>query len=157
MNSDPPTLSGAFPMESQDHREQLIVIGASAAVFVVACAIPALMFQNLSGTEQSWYGGVVFLLGWMGALVGQFGWFANLFLLASWISAGFRWRIGAILFAAAALLLAAQSFALFGESIPADEGGVNKLSLVRLLPGFYVWIASIVVALIGGFFVGGRK
>jgi hypothetical protein len=157
MNSHPPTFSGAFPVAAQDHREQFFVIGASAAVFAIACAIPALTFQNLSGTEQSWCGGLVFLHGWKGPIVGQFAWFANLFLFGSWMSAGFRWRPGAVLFAAGALLIAAQSFALFGEAIPADEGGFNKLTLTRLMPGFYVWIASIVIALAGGFFVRGRN
>ena len=157
MNFHPPTLSDGFPVAAQDHRDQFFVIGASAAVFAIACALPALTFQTLSGMEQSWYGGMIFLLGWMGALVGQFGWFANLLLLGSWVSAGFRWRPGAVLFAVGALLIAAQSFALFGEAIPADEGGVNKLVLTHFMPGFYFWIASIVIALAGGFFVRGRK
>jgi len=142
---------------AQDHREQFFVIGASAAVFAVACALPALTFQTTSGVEQTWFGGMIFFIGWMGALVGQFGWFANLLLLGSWISAGFRWRPGAFLFAAGALLLAAQSFALFGKAIPADEGGFNKLTLTHLMPGFYVWVASIVIALVGGFFLRSRK
>lgn len=157
MNPDPPTLSGAFPVAAQDHREQFFVIGSSVAVFAVACVLPALQFQNLAGVEQLWYGGMILLVGWMGALVGQFGWFANLLLFASWISAAFRWRLGAVLFAAAALLVAIQSFALFGEAIPADEGGFNKLMLTHLLAGFYFWIASIVISLAGGFFVRPRK
>jgi len=157
MNPHPPTFSGAFPVDAQDHREQFLVIGASAAVFAIACALPALKFQDMSGTEQSWFGGMIFLLGWMGALVGQFGWFANLLLLGSWISAGFRWRNGAVLLAACALLVAIQSLALFGEAIPADEGGVNKLTLTHLMPGFYFWMGSIFIALAGGFFVRSRK
>jgi hypothetical protein len=157
MSSLPPTLSGPFPVAVQDHRDRILVIGGSAAVFAIACALPALRFQTLNGTEQSWFGGAIFLLGWMGALVGQFGWFANLLLLGSWISFGFRWRRAAILLAGGALLLAAQTFALFGEAIPADEGGVNKLTLTHFMPGFYFWIASIVIALVGGIAVRGRK
>jgi hypothetical protein len=157
MNFHPPTFSDAFPVAVQDHRDQYFVIGASAAAFAIACALPALTFQSLSGTEQSWYGGVIFLLGWMGALVGQFAWFANLLLLGSWISIGFRWGRGTVLFAAGALLVAAQSFALFGEAIPADEGGVNKLTLTHFMPGFYFWIASIVIALTGGIVGRSRK
>ena len=157
MNSLPPTLPAVFTVAEQDHREHYFVIGASAAVFAIACVLPALTFQNLNGTEQSWRGGMIFLLGWMGALVGQFGWFANPLLLGSWLSAGFRWRPGTVLFAAVALLIATQSFALFGEAIPADEGGVNKLTLTHMTPGFYFWMGSIVIALAGGFFVRRRK
>jgi hypothetical protein len=157
MNSHPPLLSGTFPVAAQDHRDQYFVIGASAAVFAIACALPALTFQNLAGAEQTWHGGMIFAVGWMGALVGQFGWFANVLLLASWISAGFRWRPGAAFFAAGALLLAAQSLSLFGEAIPSDESGADKLTLTHLLPGFYFWLTSIVIALAGSFLVRPRK
>ena len=31
------------------------------------------------------------------------------------------------------------------QKLPADEGGVTKMAIVRLLPGCYVWFASLAV------------
>jgi hypothetical protein len=36
-----------------------------------------------------------------------------------------------------------------GQRVIADEGGITHMVLRRLHPGFYLWIASMVVALVG--------
>ena len=152
----PPPLAAPYASSLPDHRERFILLASSAICFLVACCLPALRFHDVNGMEENWRGGTVLLLGWMGALVGQFAWFANLFLFGSWASIGFRWRPGGMIFAVLALLIASHSFALFGQSVPADEGGVNKLLLVRLLPGFYFWVLSIALSALGGVLCRGR-
>jgi len=153
----PPPLSEVIPVEAPESRDYWIAIGASALCFAIACALPALKFQNTNGSAHIWYGGTVFLVGWMAALVGQLAWFANLLLFGSWISLIFRSRFGAVVFSLVALLIASQTYTLFGDPLPADEGGVNKMALTHILPGFYFWLSSIIISVMGGVLCRSRR
>ena len=51
----------------------------------------------------------------------------------------------ATVFGIIAVALAATTISIVGRELPGDEGNVTKTTVIRLLPGFYVWIASIAV------------
>ena len=99
-------------------------------------------------TGESWFGVRLLALGWSGFFVGQFAWFANFLLFTAWAALYCRARKVAFGFAIVALLLASQTWALFGQQLPADEGGVNHFMLTAFLPGCYVWMASMAAAVI---------
>ncbi len=92
---------------------------------------------------------MVLFLGWMGPLVGQFAWYANPLLLLGMITFMFRKWIATLVFIVLTLLMAANTFLLFFQEVPADEAGVNMLMLQNLHIGFYLWIASTLTIGIG--------
>jgi hypothetical protein len=115
----------------------------SPVLFLVACCIPALEFSNTQGGPDVMWGGNILAVGWSGIFAGVFGWYANPFWLLGLVL-GFvhqRWvAVGAGVLSAA---IASTTFLMFGQVLPADEGNVNHMTLIRLLPGFYVWMASL--------------
>ncbi len=107
---------------------------ASVLLFVVACCLPALEFKNSSNAIDVMLGARALAVGWSGVFAAVTGWYANPF-----------WLLGLAL-------------AVFGRSkIPGDEGDVTKSTVVQLLPGFYVWMASLVILPVAAFFGGNTK
>jgi hypothetical protein len=120
-----------------------IILITSMALFVVACCLPALEFSKSQGLKDVLVGANVLAVGWSGIFAGVFGWYAN----PVWSLGLVMGFIGKPKFAAiagiVALVIGCTTFALFGESLPADEGGVNHMTLTRTLTGCYVWMASL--------------
>jgi len=52
-----------------------------------------------------------------------------------------------------AIAIACTTFSIIGRELPGDESNVTKTTLVRLLPGCYVWFASLVSLPIAALFV----
>lgn len=148
--AEPQTPPPPLPIEPREKNawRRWLIPRISITLYFVACVTPALGFD-----KQTWPGYQVAMIGGMGVLLGQFGWLANLPLFAAWVLLGLgKVRAGRIC-ALAALLIAAHTFTLFGQNVPMDEGGMNHMRLQTLLPGFYLWIASILTALIGSWWV----
>jgi hypothetical protein len=134
------------------HAPRLGIAGVALLLYVAACAAPALEFDQIENAARGpniMKGYEAALLGWQALFVGNFGWVANLPFA---VSLGFlltgSWRPAAVC-SGIALLLALDSLLLMGDRIIADEGGVTHMVLSRLHLGFYFWIASIAVALLG--------
>jgi len=128
---------------------RLAVFFGSIFLFLLACMFPALIFQRNGGDLEEWPGIWVILSGWMGLFFGQVAWYANLVMVLSLIFVLFHRWLTASVIAGVALALAADSLLLFSKEIPADEGGVNKLRLAQLGPGFYFWVAGMMVVVVG--------
>ena len=131
-------------------------------LYVAACFVPALLFHKFILDPSAydvthWTGAQVLGMGWMGALVGQFAWYANPFWLLGWLCLLFRRPIWARIWFIITLLIAFHTFMLFGQILPADEAGVNRMMLIDLLIGAYLWFASIGIGLIGAFFTTRRR
>ena len=110
-------------------------------LFVLACCLPAL--QMAKGNEVS-FGVHALGMGWLGLFAGVFGWYANpLWGLGVFFSA-LRKRVPAILFSVLALPIALTVFNDIGRELPGDEGNVTKTAIVRLLPGAYLWLVSLI-------------
>jgi hypothetical protein len=83
-------------------------------------------------------------IGWLGIFAGVFAWYANPLWALGLICSAFRKRIPAMIFGVLALPIALTVFTDIGRQIPADEGNATKTAIVRLLPGAYLWLASLV-------------
>lgn len=127
------------------------IVATSALLFLVACALPVLEFRRNAAGVEVWSGFEVFLMGWLGALLGQFAWYANPFAVLAAGLLCFRLRVPAAVLAGLAILVGLSTFTLFGATVPADEGGVGKLYLQSLREGTWVWFGSLAVLLIGTF------
>ena len=151
MQSQPPAiqLPKRPPTPVWIYLGQAAVLFVSLACYFLACVLPALHFVNSGNGPDPMNGFNILMIGWMGVFVGQFAWFANPFILLSGIVFLFRQWLASILVILVGLAISLNTFTLFGQEIPADEANVNKLSLVSLGPGYYLWIASMVVILGG--------
>jgi hypothetical protein len=130
------------------------VLIISVVTFLIACCLPAMEFTGKPQGNDVLWGGNVLGVGWSGIFAGVIGWYANLF----WVLALVLGFIGKPKFAAAAglaaIVIGSTTFTLFGKVLPGDEGDVTHITLVRLLPGCYVWLASLAVLPFGVFFGG---
>jgi hypothetical protein len=136
----------AAPRPSNPAR--FIILGVSLLLFSIACLLPSLVFFGNSGTDI-WQGYRILFLGWMGPMFGQFAWCANPLLLVSMVTLVIRRWVITIVISILTLLLAANTFLLFFQEVPADEAGVNMLELQYLHVGAYLWFVSILTILIG--------
>ena len=149
MQTQPPTPLPKSPVPIWVYIGQAAVLLTSLICYFLACILPALHFVNSGNGPDPMSGFNILMIGWMGVFVGQFAWFANPFLLLSAILFIFRkWRF-ALAFMMIALTISLDTFMLFGQEIPADEANVNKLTLVSLGPGYYLWMASMLSILLG--------
>ena len=128
---------------------RFIVLAVSLVLFALACASPTLIFLRNGTSDETWAGYIVLLLGWLGPFLGQFAWYANPLLFVGMITFLVRQWVATIVLIALALLMAANTCLLFFQEVPADEAGVNMLTLQNLHIGFYLWIASILTIGIG--------
>lgn len=90
-----------------------------------------------------------FAVGWSGILAGVFGWYANPMWALAALLAFFGRRLPAAGAGVIAVFIGCTTFGIIGRELPADEGNVVKTQVIRLLPGFYVWIASLMVVPLG--------
>ncbi len=61
----------------------------------------------------------------------------------------FRWPRPTILLNALALLVAANTFLLYSQQVPADESGNHYLTFQHPAIGFYLWLAGILTIGVG--------
>jgi len=128
------------------------VVLASVVLLAIACCLPALEFKHSNGANTSMWGVEVLLMGGLGIFVGVGAWYANPFWLAAVVLGFFRKGVLAAVIGIIAIAIAANTFSVIGRVLPADEGDVTHMSVVRLLPGCYVWMASLAVLPLAAFF-----
>jgi hypothetical protein len=126
------------------------VVLACLALFLVACAAPALEFLDTNAKSLNVMQGFqILLMGWMGVFVGQLAWFANPLFALGLLLLSLRRRTAALVCGTGAMLAAGDTFVLFSQQLPANEGGVGKLILQHLRAGFYFWAAALVLLPLG--------
>jgi hypothetical protein len=126
---------------------RLAVIGLSAALYLIACATPALVFSGRG--METWFGFEALAIGWLGTFFWQFAWYANLLMPIAWLLVFVRRWIGAAVTTVLALVLAANTFLLYTGEIPGDEGGIVMLTFEYPHVGFAFWMLSMIVVLAG--------
>ncbi len=122
----------------------------SLGLFGFALVTPALFFE----ARDSMLGFVALLIGWLGLFVGQFAWFANLFWGLGLVLLLLGRPKGAIVVIACGVLIALHTFALIGEELPGDEGGVTRMIVSGAGPGTYLWLSSFLTLLIASWRAG---
>ncbi len=129
-------------------------IGVSIGLYALACATPALHFATVpprpSNATEIWPGWAVVASGMLAVVALQFAWYANLLLPFVYLSLALRrWRIATALALLTTLVAANLAFLPF-QKIPYSEGPeFFHIVLQRPLIGSFLWVASILVTLVG--------
>lgn len=139
----------------QPLRVRLGLIGASIAIYALACALPAATLVGEDVTVQRGLG--LALLGWLAVTLGQYGWFANLFWIVGMLLALFRRYLGAAITVACGMLLALQTLTILGREVPLDTSGSNNAIVQQLNSGFYLWLLSMLVLVAGALLLRARE
>ena len=129
-----------------------IPLFVSLFLFLVACCLPAVMFKSNTGTIDVMFGLRALVVGWSGIFAGVIAWYANLFWLVGLVLALLRKPLPGMLLGLVAIAIAYSTFALVGRELPGDEGNVTHNTVVKLLPGCYVWMGSLVLLPIAALF-----
>ena len=123
---------------------------SSMALYALSLALPALSLGHPAmrdvGLGAGERGYVIMATGWAGVLFAQFGWFANAFWATGLIYLSRRRWNAAALAATLGALLAANTFTLYRTGVPSDSG---RSHATAVLPGFWVWWASLWVLAVG--------
>jgi len=117
------------------------VAPVSLVLFVAACCMPALDWRK----DGVMYGYSVLAVGWSGIFAGVLAWYANPLLAFAMGFSFMKQPKTAAVFGLLSLGLALTTYLWIGRELPGDEGGVTKTAILKLLPGCYVWFASIAV------------
>lgn len=107
------------------------------------CWVSSLWFPAFYTDTNALMGYWVLISGWLGIITFQFGWFANLliFLAVLWM---YKYPIRATLVAAAAVLIATQSF--WFMVMPGKDENIN---IIGQGLGFWLWYGSLIIMCIG--------
>jgi hypothetical protein len=128
-----------------------ILLLVSLLLFAVACCLPALEFSNSGKPNDIMYGLRALVVGWSGIFAGVFAWYANPCWFLSLLLGFFRRPIAAGMLGVSAIVLATFTFGVVGRELPGDEGNVTRTTVIRLLPGCYLWMASMAVLPLAAF------
>ncbi len=117
---------------------------AYVVLYAIACALPAL---HLEGIRTTWSGVEAMVLGSLGVRLGHYSWLANIpGLAALWCVMKGRTK-AAIACSVLAVLLSLQTFWLPGTEISLGSESFNRVRVVSVGAGCYVWIAALLLPL----------
>jgi len=131
------------PQKNRFQMNTLLLV--SLALFVLACAMPALEFKNSKGVHDVMLGLRALVVGWSGVFAAVMAWYANPFYLLGVVLAYFRQPMLAALAGLVVIAIAVTVFSVVGRELPGDEGNVTKTTVIKLLPGCYVWLTSMIL------------
>jgi len=127
------------------------VVGISFALFVLSLALPAGRFIQDPGTPSAQVfnheGFVMFFMAIFGPFYGNFAVLANPLALVGLLMIISQKYRGAAITLFFAFLFTLQTHQLHSQKIYEDEGGANFSYMIHLLPGWYVWVLSILFPL----------
>ena len=110
------------------------------ALFALACCLPALHWSD----NDTMFGMRALAVGWSGIFARVFSWYANVFWTLGLVLILIKKPTPAMIAGLVAIALACTLFRDMHRELPGDEGGVTKIAITQLLPGCYVWFASVV-------------
>jgi hypothetical protein len=123
----------------------------SVLLFIAACFLPALEFSR-----KTYSGGDILIVGWFGIMAGCIACYANPVWLFALIMAFVGKNNLALIVGFIALAIGCTTFLLFGRQLGSewsgDVSGNHYEALVRVLPGCYLWLLSLVAVPAGVFF-----
>jgi hypothetical protein len=138
-----------------DSNARINVLGLSSLLFVMACAMPALVIRDGERVD-SWEGWFLLTFGWGGLFQAQFAWLANLLLVGAALLVWRRRYVGAAVTSGMALPLALDTAAMFSQPVAIGDE-VRPCFLQRFGPGFFLWLASFLVVLGGACWLVRRR
>jgi hypothetical protein len=128
----------------------------SVVLFVIACFLPALEFKNSNSANSIMWGANALAVGWSGIFAGVMPWYANPFWFLGLLLGLFRKPAVVGICGIIGVLIACTIFTVIGRELPGDEGNVTRTTIVRLLPGCYLWMASLATLPVAAM-LGARK
>ncbi|NHV32256.1 hypothetical protein [Burkholderia sp. D-99] len=133
-------------------RATTVLLAISVVLYLVAMFTAP--FRTGAPDPHPWADGwQVLLTGWMGVFFGIFAWLANPLALAAWWLIVKRLRAQAVALAVLALLFG-LSFLTQHRIVVNEGGGVEPVHLDAI--GYWCWLASFGVAVIGAALLPGR-
>lgn len=120
----------------------------SPALFVLACALPCLELLISDGKTDIMLGLRALAVGWSGIFAGITAWYANPVWLLGVVMGFWGKPLVGIFAGAFAVVIGMSTRSVVGRELPADEGNVKKMTLVRVHRGYHVWLASFVVLVV---------
>jgi hypothetical protein len=136
-------------------RPYTAVLLGSLLLFGLACILPSL--QLTAQPDSVWPGFALLLMGWLGFFIFQFGWTANLPYALGLLFLLLRKPLLAFLAFGLAVCLSLNTLLMFSQTIPANESTMEGDPLYALLPGFYVWLAAMLVGTAGSLYLWLRQ
>jgi len=132
-------------------RVRLAVVGISFLLFLLSLYLDAARFIENPGTPSAQVvnhaGFVMFFMAIFGPISGNFAFLANPLLLVGWLMISAQKYRGAAITLFIGFLFTLQTYQLHSQKIYEDEGGSNFSYMTHLLPGWWVWLLSIVFPL----------
>lgn len=128
----------------------------SLGLYAVACCLPALEWRKDHSANDVMLGLRALAVGWSGIFAGVLAWYANPLWLLGLLLATLRKPTAATIAGIVAIGIACTVFQDLGRELPGDEGGVTKTAMIRVLPGCYVWLASLVLLPLAAWFQRAR-
>jgi hypothetical protein len=127
-----------------------ILTGVSVLLFVTSLTQDG-FYIDRPNNPRAWAPCIgLLLVGWIAVFNGVLAWLANPVLAATWFLMSFRSTRGIALGCAVVALGLSLSFLLHREIMTSEAGHYSKITGYGL--GYWLWIASIIVALIGCIF-----
>lgn len=126
-------------------KPRLIALLCIFVLYGLACVLPVLDFTKADGSptpDGPMIGVVALITGWLAVTIDQFAWFANLLWLLSLLLLLLRRWIPSAITAILSILLALNTYTIYGKQVPANEGATEYMYVQRIRFGFYVWMAS---------------
>ena len=135
--------SAPGPARGRDGWLRAAIIGGSLLLWLLACRLPAMSLREVPAAPAvvTWSGGGALAAGWLGASVLQFAWCANPVLPLALALVFFRRWAAAAAVSGLALVLGLDTLTLYWQGVP-NADSPQTLYLARLLPGYFVWLAS---------------
>lgn len=130
-------------------RTMKILPFVSPLLFLLACGLPCLELTQKATQQDIMLGLRALAIGWSGIFAGIVSWYANpIWLVSVVLGSYFNKPIMGAAGGALALAVGLTTRSVVGRELPADEGNVNKMTVVRVRPGFYVWLGSFVALIV---------
>ncbi|MGJ5820021.1 hypothetical protein [Paludibaculum fermentans] len=128
----------------------------SLVLYGAACCLPALALRKTGSPDDIMLGLRALAVGWSGIFAGVLGWYANPVWLLGLVLGALRKPTAAAIAGVLAVAIACTVFSDLGRELPGDEGNITKTAILRVLPGFYVWLASFLVLPVAAFLQRGK-
>jgi hypothetical protein len=121
----------------------------SLVSYLVACCVPALELTTTSPenlipvAHAKMWGFQLLLRGFMGVFTGTIGWFANPLWAVALLLVFFKRLKAALFVSLLSVAIALSSITVIGRDLAVWESDPYHQRVSALLPGFFVWIASL--------------
>ena len=129
-------------------KTRALILMAFVIVYALACGLPAL---RLEGQKHEWYGVELMVIGPLAIQHGHYSWLANLGALGALLCVMRGHVLATVILSGIALGLGLQTFWLPGTTIPLSNDPADKVRVLSVAPGCFVWLVALLQPLTAAF------